>query len=265
MKRMLAVLIMLALPLAAQEKKTEEAQQSGAPRSQKLFILKYADLDQVARALSVFSGTTTRAISEIHALAVDAPLSTMSGVEDVIRRLDISASAPQNLELVAYFLVARSEEGQGLISDSAPEPPKELESTVNQLRSAFAFKSYRLLETMSLRTRSGQRASASSSGAARTIRGSSVPIVTQLNINSASVEADGRIRITGLKVGQRVPYLGGTPPPNPTPTSNPSISYSELGFSTDVDLKDGQKVVIGRNALNPREAIFLVLTARVVQ
>ncbi len=266
MKRILAVLIMLALPLAAQEqKKAEEAQtpKAASPLVQRLFILKYADASQLSQLLSVFGGSV-RPNPAMHALAVTASPQSMVAIEDAIRQLDLPGAAPKDLELMAYFLVGRSDEGQNSVSDSAQETPKELESVVNQLKNAFAFKSYRLLESLSLRTRTGQRATASSSGAARTISGRPIPITTQVAISSADVEVDGRVRVTGLRVSQRVPYAGGSPA-DPNPASGTTISYSDLGFTTDVDLKDGQKVVVGRNALNPQEAIFLVLTARIVQ
>jgi hypothetical protein len=38
-----------------------------------------------------------------------------------------------------------------------------------------------------------------------------------------------------------------------------------VGLSTDVDIKEGQKVVVGKMAMNPNEAMFLVLMARVIQ
>jgi hypothetical protein len=263
MKRILAILIMLALPLMAQEqKKPEEAPaKPSQPGVQKLFILKYADPNQLGSLLNVFPASI-RPNSGMHALAVAASPEAMVAIEDAIRQLDVPGAAPKDLELIAYFLVGRSEDRQDLVSDSAQETPKELESVVSQLRSAFAFKSYRLLESLSLRTRTGQRSTASSSGAARNIFGRPIPIATQVTISSADVEADGRIRVSGLRVSQRVPYVS---PATQKPTTDTSLSYTDLGFTTDVDLKDGQKVVIGRNALNPQEAIFLVLTAHVIQ
>jgi hypothetical protein len=38
-----------------------------------------------------------------------------------------------------------------------------------------------------------------------------------------------------------------------------------VGLSTDVDIKEGQKVVVGKMAMNPNEAMFLVLMAHVIQ
>jgi len=36
-------------------------------------------------------------------------------------------------------------------------------------------------------------------------------------------------------------------------------------MNADLDIKEGQKVVVGKISMNPNEAMFLVLTARVAQ
>jgi hypothetical protein len=55
MKRLLFALLLIALPLAAQEAKKEDEKsvvQPAPPRVQKLFLLKYADPIQVANLLA---------------------------------------------------------------------------------------------------------------------------------------------------------------------------------------------------------------------
>ena len=45
-----------------------------------------------------------------------------------------------------------------------------------------------------------------------------------------------------------------------------SVDYMNTGIDQDVDVKEGQKVVVGRASLEgPEKALFLILTARVVQ
>jgi hypothetical protein len=44
------------------------------------------------------------------------------------------------------------------------------------------------------------------------------------------------------------------------------VQYIDTGITQDVDVKEGQKVVVGRASLDgPEKALFLILTARVVQ
>jgi hypothetical protein len=257
MKRILAVLIMLALPLAAQEeKKADPAQPTrvAQPGVQKLFILKYADVNQVSQLLNVFTGSV-RPNPAMHALAVTATAEAMSAIEDAIKRLDVPSSAPQNVEIMAYFLIGFTDSQKASQDVVGSDPPKELESTVAQLKSAFNYRTYKLMEALPIRTRSGQRIDASTAGGAVKVAERPVSIITQFHVDSVSADSDGRIRLNSLRVSQRVP----------TAASNGNLNTTDIGITTDVDMKEGQKVVVGKNGLSPDEAIFLVLSARVVQ
>ena len=63
------------------------------------------------------------------------------------------------------------------------------------------------------------------------------------------------IRLDGLHAGLRIPHSDGTG----------KIAYTDTGISTDVvDVKEGQKLVVGRSSLDgPEKALFLVLIAKV--
>jgi Sigma-70 region 2 len=43
-----------------------------------------------------------------------------------------------------------------------------------------------------------------------------------------------------------------------------ACSFQKLTLNTDVDIKAGQKVVIGRHGINREQALFLVVSAQVV-
>jgi hypothetical protein len=46
---------------------------------------------------------------------------------------------------------------------------------------------------------------------------------------------------------------------------NYQFTYIDVGLNTDIDIKEGQKAVVGRAGLERDKALFLVLTAQVVQ
>ena len=240
MKRLAFLSVLLALPLLAQEtKKTEEPK----PKVQKVFVLKYADPQSISRILAVF-GSYMTFDSSLHTLAVSTSPELMPAIEDAIKRLDVPTAAPQNIELTVYYLIG----GDSEITPGGPVP-KELDSVVTQLKNSFAFKTYRLMDTLALRTRSGQSADTSSSpGPAGPNLGS---VVDQLHIRSASLGGDGStVSLSSLKAGTRLPVA--------------NSSVIDLGLNADVDIKEGQKVVVGRLSVNKDQALFLVLTARVV-
>jgi Bacterial type II/III secretion system short domain len=240
MRRALMLAVMAAVSLAAQEKKPEEQQ----PRPvTKLFILKYADPRAVEQLLRVFGGVQPN--TDMHAIAVTASPQNMAAIEEAIARLDTPAAAPKNIDLTCYLVVGSESEG-GTI-------PKDLESVVTQLRNTFPFKNYRVLDVLNLRARTGQRVNTTSSAAVQ-VGGTTQPIISNLRINSVTIAPDGAaIRIDGMQAGTRVPFS----------TGGNNFNYQDLTMNTDLDVKEGQKVVVGRMGIG-NEAIFLVLTAKLV-
>ncbi len=240
MRRALMLALVAALPMAAQEKKPEEQQPK---QVQKLFILKYADPRAVEQLLRVFGQAQPN--TDMHAIAVTASSQNMPAIEDAISRLDTPAAAPKNIDFTCYLVIGSDTQG-GTI-------PKDLESVVTQLKNTFPFKDYRVLDVLNLRARTGQRVDTTSSAAVQ-VGGTSQPLITQLRINSATITPDGSsIRIDGLHADSRVPFS----------TGGNSFNYQNLGINTDLDIKEGQKVVVGRMGIG-NEALFLVLIAKVV-
>jgi hypothetical protein len=252
MKRLLFALLLIALPLAAQEAKKEDQKSNAQPagqRVQKLFLLKYADPGKVAELLRVFNASVSPN-SDMHALAVETAIGpSMAAIEEAIQRLDVPSAASKNIEMTAYLLIGGDSAGT--------EPgamPKELDGVMAQLKNAFAFKSYRLLDILALRTRVGQSASTSSSSRATQIGTNTPPVRTQFRIASAGIGSDETtIRIDKLNLDSNIPVQ----------SSPGQYAFANVGLSADVDIKQGQKVVIGRVSV-AESALFLVLTAQVV-
>jgi hypothetical protein len=184
----------------------------------------------------------------MHALAVETTSeATMKAIEEAIQRLDVASAASKNIEMTAYLLIGGEAAGT--------EPgvmPKELDSVVAQLKNAFAFKSYRLLDTLVLRTRVGQLPTSNSIG--RPVQPGTQAPLTQFKISSAGIGSDETtVRIDGLNLDSHIPVA----------TGSGQYTYQNVGLSADVDIKQGQKVVIGRVSV-AESALFVVLTAQVV-
>jgi hypothetical protein len=248
MRRVFLALLLLALPLAAQEEKKTETNRPVAV--QKLFVLKYADPQAVENLLRVFNASISPN-RDMRVLAVSATPETMAAVEDAIKRLDVPSAAPANVDLTVYLLVGH--EGESPAGSAAI--PKDLDSVVTQLKNAFAFKSYSLLDVLALRTRTGEQASTTSSGGAVPNGNGSAPVITTFRINNAAVGGDGAsIHISRLNANIKMPVVSGM-----------QVSYTDLGLNSDVDIKEGQKVVIGRLGISKDQALFLVMTAKILQ
>ncbi len=155
---------------------------------------------------------------------------------------EADAAAPG--DLTVYFIVGGDEPAGPTPAPAAPVPA-ELQSTVAALKQAFPFKNYSLLDALSTRVRAGSGGEASGQlNAGR---------ISEFGVRSVSVEPDGTgIKLEHLFARVRRPR-----------TAEGKVNYLDSGVSSDVvDIKRGQKLVIGRSSLDgPGKALFLVLIA----
>jgi hypothetical protein len=250
MKRIWMVLLFASAAMAQQETKPEKPAKQVVER---LFILKYADPGQLRELLRVFDATVSQS-GELHALTVAAPPDAMRAIEEAIQKLDVPSATPKNVEMTVFLLVA---------TDSAATAgsaiPKDLDPVVTQLRNTFPFKSYGLLDVINFRTRTGQLVRATSSGGSLPMGNKPVSVITQLSINSIALQSDGNtLRVDRLNAQIRVPAI--------TESSGGDVKYQyiDLQMQTDLDIKEGQKAVVGRLSLTHDQALFLVMMGKVL-
>ena len=132
----------------------------------------------------------------------------------------------------------------------------ELEGVVKQLRSMFNYKGYQLIDTQQIRVRAGQGGEAS--GMVDNGSAGGLKTISQVKFSRALVSTDekGRaIRIDNLKVGLKTPVPAAS-----------GFQYLDTGINTDVDVHEGQKVVVGKANMDGTDrASIIVLTAKVVE
>jgi hypothetical protein len=237
MKRILLALVLMAAPVLAQTTLDPNEQ------IQKLVTLKYADPRAIRNLLTNF-GVVVQVDEQTKVLALAGHRANVTTAEEAIKQLDVPGAAQKDIELTVYFVLG---------SDSGPMGsaiPSDLQSTVATLKSTFPFKNYGMLDILSLRTRAG--VPASTSGQLSQGR------LTSFSVNSAALEGDGTmVQLNNLKAGLKIPVAD----------KDGKTTYLDTGLHTDVvDVKEGQKLVVGRSSLNgPDTAIFLVLIAKVAQ
>jgi hypothetical protein len=217
----------------------------------KIFEIKYQDVHQLADVLGVF-GIPVHSNSALHAISVTGPREVVGAVEDAIKRLDVPIPPVKNIELTAYLLVASLEQG------TPKSPPSELEGVIKQLRATFSYQGFRLLDTFVLRFRDG--ASGAVNGVAPKASDQEGPSLYKFSFNSAGLASDSAsriIRINQLRMGADALVRMGPDPHN--------FSTVESVITTNVDVREGQKVVVGKTAIDgSNNALFLVLTAKVL-
>jgi hypothetical protein len=210
----------------------------------KLIQLKYVNAGQVHSLLRIYQSNDLNmnsADDRLHMLAVQGTPAMVATIEEAVKKLDVP---PLDFELTVYLISTSAQAGDQL--------PEALASTAKQLHGVFTYKGYQLLESFVLRGRDGQQG-ASAEG---TIKNSTY----SFRYNRASV-LDGTPKIVNLQnlnLQIRIP--------SGMHNEKGQIEYKSTGLSSDIDIRDGQKVVVGKSDVNNGESpLILVVTAKVVE
>jgi len=201
------------------------------------------------------SPSYSQAFNGVERIELAAARSDLRQVPTYRWRRSTDAPPPvQNIDVTIYLMSA-------LAQPAASAVPPELEGVVRQLKSTFSYKGYQLIDTQVIRVRAGQ------GGEASGVVDKSSPVagvktISQIKFGSASVSTDEKgsaIRIDNLRVGLRVPVPVGS-------SGQTSFQYVETGINTDVDIREGQRVVVGKANMDGTDrASIVVLTAKVVE
>jgi hypothetical protein len=244
----------LALVSAMAQAQESNAAPAAPPQyDQRLVTLKYADPQSVRNLLGVFElGMTVD--SRMKVIGLSGRRDRVDAAEEAIRKLDVPSAAAKNIELTAYFVMGTDEPNNYARPAAAAEGrvgaaiPQDLQGVVAQLKNTFPYKAYGLLDVLSLQTRAGGGAETS---------GQYGPRFTVFKVGAASLDSDGAmVRLDHFHAGLKNPVKSGD-----------KTDFMDTGITTDVvDVKEGQKVVVGRGNLDgPGTALFVVLMARVIQ
>jgi hypothetical protein len=248
MKRIVLWAALLAAPVVAQ---------TPAPPAQitKLVTLRNTEPRAIQNMLQMF-GVRINSNDQMKTMMISGSAESVAAAEAAIKQLDI---APKTIELTVYFVVGSDQ--AGMMGGAVPQ---DLRDVITQLKGAFTFKEYRMLDALSLRTRAGS--SAETSGILNT---GNPPRMSQFSIRNTTLSEDGTtIRIDRMHAGLRIPYTKreGGADAKAGVAAQKSVEYISSGIDQDVDVKEGQKVVVGRSSLEgPQQALFLILTAHVIQ
>src|SRR5579864_1537850 len=243
--KFVVVSLCAVLPALAQEKKSEEPAAAEKERAWpvKVFQVKHADVAQLHRIFSTF-GVSISDDRNLKVLSVRAPTEILAAIEDTIQRLDVPPPAAKNLEINAYLVLASP---QGTVSNM----PAELEPVIKQLKTLFSYQAFRMLGALTVRGRDGQREDVNGNLPALS-SDLPHPIPYGFSTNSASISSDGKdriIRIDRLVLHLRVPVKEG----------GDHWNYQEANIQTSIDVREGQKVVVGKaNIDNADNALILV-------
>jgi hypothetical protein len=218
---------------------------------------KYLNTEALAPLIQAF-GVDVKANSALRMLSLRGPAERVIAAEEAIKKLDVPPSPPpgttsmRNIELHGALVLAT---GQGTDSLGG-----DLSSVEKGLRAAFSYRSYRLLETFVLRLRDG--ANGRIEGYIAPLE-KSVPEGFRIAYDFGAGPVGTRpgtganiIDVINLNLRLNIPYVVG----------GNQVQNRSLRLSTDVNLREGQRIVVGKSNLDGSDsALFLVLTGKVFE
>ncbi|MFN0102779.1 MAG: hypothetical protein ACKV2U_11895 [Bryobacteraceae bacterium] len=191
-----------------------------------------------------------RTDGNLRIIAMHGPLELVEAMEAAIKKLDVPAPAVKNIEVTFHMLLASA---QG----DSPAIPPDLTGVAQQLRNVFGLKSIRVLETAVMRGREGRQMETSGL-VALPVKVDATPQynIRLQNVATSPSEKGLLVRIDKLEFRVSIPSLkiGGQ-----------GLTYDSASINTDVDVREGQKVVVGKSGLDATsQSVFLVVSAKVL-
>ena len=223
----------------------------------RVFEIKYRDpngLLGVIRPLgSGFKGANFSVDRQFKTLTVRDFPENIAAIEEALKRLDTPEAPRPDIEFSVHVLIAASSPGE------AEDYPAELGDVVKQLKTALKYKSYALMTSAIHRTKEG--AGVNNSGVAESKLFSAVPtppnpIFYDYSLDVISIDAANgapTVQVGRFRFSMRVPLNLGT-----------SVQYENVGFTSPVNLRQGERVVVGSTTMGDK-GLVVVVSAKMVK
>ncbi len=229
MNRMLAKLLIVALAAVCARAEDTAPKE---PVVRKLVAVKYLEPDnQLRRLLDILGVTASDRVAGY--IAISGQKDAVAAAEEAIKHMDVQRHEP-DIEVTGWLLVTKAQAGEAI--------PAELEGVAKQLRAAFGYGNLQILTSFVLRTQDGHGGRTGG-----TTSESGVLHDYGFGINTVNLSTSE----TGVREIQlnRVDFSAGSP---------------VRIIADNLDLREGQKVVIGKTSIGSDSPLILVLSCRVI-
>jgi|SRR5882724_1363666 len=223
----------------------------------KVFDVKYRDavsLGNVVRQLgSGFKGALVFANSEFKTVTVRDFPENLATIEEALKRLDVPVAPRPNIELHMYVLMASNT--SAYVTPATAEVPAELKGVLAQLRETLTYRNYELATSIVQRlteTQRGLHGKGTTEISKSPASAGSVTLPYEYFINSVTLASTS----TGAPIIQIGEFAFLTGLTSPTVDNRTQVQ-------TALNLRDGEKVVVGTATIGER-ALIIVLTAKLV-
>lgn len=223
----------------------------------KVFEARYRDANSLAKVLrqlgSGFKGASISANSEFKTLTARDFPENLATMEEALKRLDTPAPPPANIELHMHVLLASNTSGN--VGGPTAQVPSELKDVLTQLRATLNYGNYELATSIVQRlteTPRGLSGKGTAEISQSSTSGGKVTLPYQYFINSVTLASSS----TGATLVQIGEFSFSTGLTSPTIDNRTQVQ-------TALNLRDGEKVVVGTATLGDR-ALIIVLTVKVI-
>jgi hypothetical protein len=216
----------------------------------KIFEVKYREPTSIANVLrqlgSGFKGAGVSPNNEFNTLTVRDFPENLATIEEAIKRLDTPATPPSSVQMHMHVLLASNRGGP----PPAGEIPAELKDVITELRGTLTYRNYELVTSILQRLTETNRA----------LQGSGLAQIpgAQSNLTTANYE----YFVNQLSF---VPSASGAQAIQIQDFSFTMVGEGIRGkLQTALNLRDGEKVVVGTATINDR-ALIVVLVPKIVK
>lgn len=177
----------------------------------------------------------------------------VEGIEDLIKKIDVP---PLNIEFT-FELISGSKTA-GKVSDF----PAGLNGVAKEMKNLFGFQTMMLVDTLTIRSQEGKDSNANGPFPSPTADLNAPKGNYQIEIKQAvanGIKGSRLVRIGSLRFNGKIPFVYG-------PGGNNQYSMSDMGISTGLDVREGQRVVVGKVGMDSSSnPFFLVVSCKVVE
>jgi hypothetical protein len=222
-------------------------------RVQKVIAIKNGNLNGIWRTIKDLAPANNLVIStDNEHIILSGSKEAVTSFEEIIKQLDVAPAAKRDVETTVYMIIASAQPG------NAAPMTAELDPVIKQLKTIFNYKSFRQLDNFVLRSRDGEKGSSDGFLTPLESMPANHKISYGFRFNRVSIDGSDNarlIRFDQLHLSMKVPV-----------GNAPEISFAETGISTDVDVPEGKKVVVGKTSgiEGSDSALILVISAKVV-
>jgi hypothetical protein len=257
-----AIALVLVVNGASFAQQPTPAAQTGPPEENyvtekgfksKVFTITNRDVNNLGAVLrpllSGFKGAIITSNGEFKTLTVRDFPENLATIDEAIKRLDTPSAPRPNIELHMHVLLASNISSQYAVG--TPQFPAELKDVLTQLRGTLNYQDYQLATSVIQRLTETPRG----------LRGKGTAEVSGAQPSTPKTSLPYEYVINSVSLVQN-------------PTGPPTVQINEFGFftstasgqaqvQTSLNLRDGEKVVVGTATISDR-ALIIVLTAKVL-